>query len=151
MPESLIKDILSNLWKKFWISMSLPILLFVGVVILQKQGIRIIPPGNIRIWGILLLVLSAAFGAALPVFLRTSFHGKFLKDNNVNISEYNEYQKKLFILCSVAVVPASFAYMFIVSPLYMYGSVLAALYGIYSTLPFKDKISRELRMYKIEA
>ncbi|MCD6397878.1 MAG: hypothetical protein J7L71_10090 [Spirochaetaceae bacterium] len=150
MPDYSIKDILSNLWKKFWISMSLPILLFIGVVILQKLEIRIIPPGSIRIWGILLFVLAAAFGVALPILQRTSFHDKFLKDNNVNIAEYIEYQKRLFILCSIAVVPASFAYMFIVSPLYMYGSVLAALYGIYSTLPFKDKITKELRMYKIE-
>jgi len=150
MPDYSIKDILSSLWKKFWMSMSFPILLFVGVVILQKLELRIIPPGNIRIWGILLLVLAAAFGAALPILQRTSFHDKFLKDNNVNISEYIEYQKRLFILCSVAVVPASFAYMFIVSPLYMYGSVLAALYGIYSTLPFRDKIIKELKMYKIE-
>ncbi len=150
MPENSIKAVINNLWKFFWISMSLPILFFIGIVILQKLEIRIIPPGNIRAWGILLFVLSAAFGAALPVLLRTSFHDKFLKDKNVNISEYIVYQKKLFILCSIAVIPASFAYMFIVSPLYMYGSVLAALYGIYSTLPFKDKIFRELRMYKIE-
>ncbi len=150
MPNYSIKDILSSLWKKFWISMSLPILLFIGVVILQKLEIGIIPPGSIRIWGILLFVLAAAFGAALPVLLRTTFHDKFLKNNNVNVPEYIEYQKKLFILCSVAIVPASFAYMFIVSPLYMYGSVLAALYGIYSALPFKDKISKELGMYKLE-
>ncbi len=150
MPSYSIEDVLSNLWKKFWISMSLPILFFAGVVILQILEIRIIPPGNIRIWGILLFVLAAAFGAAIPVLQRTLFHDKFLKDNIVNISKYIKYQKKLFILCSVAVIPASFAYMFIVSPLYMYGSVLAALYGIYSTLPFKDKITKELRIYKIE-
>ena len=150
MSEYSIKDVLNKLWKKFWISMSLPMLLFVGVVIIQKLEMHIIPPGSIRIWGILLFVLAAAFGAALPILQRTSFHDKFLKDNNVNIPEYIEYQKRLYLLCSVAIVPASFAYLFIVSPLYMYGSVLAALYGIYSILPFKDKIIKELKMYKID-
>ena len=138
------------MWKCFWISISLPLLLFTGVVLIQQLGIRVIPPGNIRIWGILLLVLSAALGVALPVFQRTSFHDRYLKNNSSNITEYVDYQRKLFILCSAAIVSASLAYLFIVSPLYMYGSVLAALYGVYSSLPFKDKVSKELAMYKIE-
>lgn len=149
MSENTIKDIPSTLWKTFLISMMLPLLLFSGVVILHQLDIRIVPPGNIRVWGILLFVLSVALGAALPVFFRTSFHSRYIKQSGVSILEYLAHQRNLIAICSISVIPASIAYLFIVSPLYMYGSILAALYGIYSTLPFKEKIVNELKIYKL--
>ena len=150
MSENTIKDILSTLWKTFRISLVLPVLLFSGVVILHQLDIRFVPPGNIRVWGISLLVFSVAFGVAVPVLLRTSFHGKYIKQKSVAISEYLIYQRNMIRVCSIAIVSASIAYLFIVSPLYMYGSILAALYGIYSALPFKEKIVKELKIYKLE-
>ncbi len=142
--------ILKKLWSVFLISMALPLLLFAGVVVVHQLGIRISPPGSIRVWGIILFILSVALGAALPVFLRTSFHSKYIKKNSIGKTEYLAYQQKVITVCSIAVVSASLAYLFIVSSLYMYGSILAALYGIYSALPFKEKIVNELKIYKLE-
>ena len=149
MPENTSKDVLKKIWKTFLINLALPFLLFIGVVILHQLHIRFSPPGNIRIWGILLLVFSVALGVAVPVLLRTSFHGKYVKQNSVTISEFLIYQRNLIAVCSIAVVSASLAYLFIVSPLYMYGSILAALYGVYSVLPFKEKIVKELMIFKL--
>ncbi len=150
MTEKSTMFILKKLWNFFWLSIVLPLILFIAVVIVHKIDITVTVPGNVRIWGIALLVVSVTMGVAIPVRLRTLFYSKSLKLESTSVVDYLSYQKKLITVCSIAIVPASFAYMFIVSPLYMYGSVLAALYGIYSTLPFKDKIFRELRMYKIE-
>ena len=150
MSENTFKDILGTLWKTLWISLALPFVLFSCVVILHQLNIRIVPPGNIRVWGILLFVLSVALGVALPVFFRTSFHSRYIKQGGVGILEYLSHQRNLIAVCSIAVISASIAYLFIVSPLYMYGSILAALYGIYSALPFKEKIVKELKIYKLE-
>ncbi|MCK5201895.1 MAG: hypothetical protein KAR21_26255 [Spirochaetales bacterium] len=150
MPINDTGNILKKLWGMFWVSIVLPIILFAGVVLVHQSGIRITAPWNIRIWGISLLVFSVAFGVAFPVLFRTSFHGKYLKHNSTTISEYLIYQRTLIAVCSIAIISASIAYLFIVSPLYMYGSILAALYGIYSAIPFKEKIVNELKIYKLE-
>jgi len=149
MPEENTGNILKRLWILFWLSIISPLLLFIAVVIIHQMGIIIIAPGNIRVWGILLLVLSVSFGVALPVLFRTSFHGNYLKTKKVTLSDYFIYQRKMVVVCAVSIIPASGAYLLIVSPLYMYGSILAALYGIYSTLPFSDKIVNELKMYSL--
>ncbi len=144
------KDISKTLWKFFWFSIVLPLILFIGVVVVHQLEISFIPPGDLRIWGIFLFVFSVTVGVALPVLLRTSFHGKYIKQNSTTISEYLGYQRNLIIVCSIAIISASIAYLFIVSPLYMYGSILAALYGIYSTIPFNERIANELKIYKLE-
>ena len=143
-------SILKRLWKIFWVSSVLPLLIFTGVVIVHQLGLEIAFSGNIRIWGILLLVFSVTFGVAIPVFFRTSFHGKYIKQSGTDISNYLIYQRKVNIVCSISIVFASIAYLLVVSPLYMYGSILAALYGVYSVIPFKEKIEAELKMYKLE-
>ncbi|MCK5644404.1 MAG: hypothetical protein KAJ19_26630 [Gammaproteobacteria bacterium] len=150
MPVNNTGNILKKLWGMFWLSIVLPLILFAGVILVHQLGIRITAPGNIRILGIFLLVFSVAFGVAVPVLLRTSFHGKYVKQKSVAISEYLIYQRTLIAVCSLAIISASIAYLFIVSPLYMYGSILAALYGIYSAIPFKEKIVNELKIYKLE-
>ena len=150
MYENSDEYLLKKLWKSFLVSMVLPLLLFAGVAVMHQMEIRIFPPGNIRIWGIILFVFSVTLGAAVPVFLRTSFHSRYVKQNSVTASEYLFYQRTLIAVCSIAVVTASLAYLFIVSSLYMYGSTLAALYGIYSVLPFRLKIENELKIYKLK-
>ena len=143
-------NISKKLLKVFWFSLALPLLLFLAVAITLQLGIRYNPPGNIRIWGILLLVLSVTFGVALPVLFRTFFHGKYIKHKSVSISEYLVYQRGLITVCSIAIISASISYLFIVSTLYMYGSILAALYGVYSAIPFNERIVKELKIYKLE-
>lgn len=128
----------------------LPVLLFVAVAIFHQTDISIISLNNRRIWGILLLVASVSTGIALPIFIRTLFLNKFAKKRLVLFEEYIQYQRNLIILSSVALVCASIAYLLVVSPLYLYGSMLAALYGIYSILPFKAKINSELIYFKLQ-
>ncbi len=150
MSEITTKNILKKLWKTFWIITVLPLLLFMGVVLVHQLEIRITAPGNIRTWGIFLLVFSVTFGVAVPVYIRTSFHGRYVKENHIAISKYLIYQRNMITVCSIAIVSASLAYLFIVSPLYLYGSILTALYGIYSVLPFRIKIENELRIFRLD-
>jgi len=149
MPKNEAGSILKKLWGMFWFIIALPLVIFAGVVIVHQTGVNFIIPGSIRIWGIFLLVFSVTFGVALPVLLRTFFHGKYVKQKSVDYSEYVLYQRNMIVVCSIAIVSASIAYLFIVSPLYMYGSILAALYGVYSALPFREKIVNELKIYKL--
>jgi len=150
MPDIVTEKVLKKLWKTFWVIAVLPLLLFMGVVLVHQLGIKVTAPGNIRTWGIFLLVFSVAFGVAVPVYMRTSFHGRYVKENHIVISKYLVYQRNMIMICSIAIVSASLAYLFIVSSLYLYGSILTALYGIYSVLPFRIKIEKELRIYRLD-
>jgi hypothetical protein len=128
----------------------LPLLLFISVAIIHKTGIKIPSIPYIRFYGIFLFVCSVTFGAALPIFIRTAFYNRFVTNKSVLPEEYTHYQSVLMALSSVAVVSASLAYLLVVSPLYLYGSTLAAIYGIYSVIPFQSKIEKELSIYKLQ-
>ena len=150
MPINEAGSILKKMWSMFWFIIALPMVIFASVVIVHQTGVNFIISGSIRIWGISLFIFSVTFGVALPVLLRTFFHGKYIKHKMVDYSEYVLYQRNMIVVCSIAVVSASVAYLLVLSPLYMYGSILAALYGVYSVMPFKEKIEGELKMYKLE-
>jgi len=116
--------------------------------LLHRMNITIPQPfGSLRAWGIILLVLSMLLGVALPVLIRTMFHKRALDAKHVDPAAFVAYQKRMVIISISAAYVAGIAYLLMVPNLYLYGSVLAGLYGIYSAIPSERKLAGELRFY----
>ncbi len=132
----------------FWVLTGLA-LTFLGIgYLLHKMNITIQAPfDGLRAWGIFLLLLSVIFGVALPILLRTLFNKRAVEEKHVELVLFVAHQKRLVIISISAAYIAGIAYLLMVPNLYLYGSVLAGLYGIYSAIPSERKLKGELRYY----
>jgi hypothetical protein len=137
-----------SLNRLFWVLTVLAIA-FLGLgYLLHKSNITIQAPfGSLRAWGIFLLVLSVILGVALPILLRTLFNKRAVEEKHVELVLFLAHQKRLVVVSVSAAYAACIAYLFLVPNLYLYGSVLAGLYGIYSAIPSERKLKGELRYY----
>jgi hypothetical protein len=132
----------------FW-ALTLPAVALLGIVFAaHRLGVWIDPPfGTLRGWGIVLLVLSVVFGVALPILIRTLFNKRAVERKRVEMIAFTDYQRRLVVISIAAAYIAGIAYLLAVPKLYLYGSVLAGLYGIYSAIPSERKLAGELRFY----
>jgi len=137
--------------KLYWIfagTITPVVLFFAADVVMHQMGIRVMLPfGSPRLWGITVLILSVLCGAALPILMRSAFQTRAAGARSVGIEEYASLQVRLIVISMIAALPACVAYLFVLPKLYLYGSVLAGLYGIYSSIPSRRKINAELRYY----
>jgi predicted secreted protein len=106
-----------------------------------------VPFGSLRVWGIFLLVVSVLLGVAIPVLFRTMFNKRAVDAKYVAPAAFVGHQKRLVVISISAAYVAGLAYLLVVPNLYLYGSVLAGLYGIYSAIPSERKLEGELRFY----
>jgi hypothetical protein len=122
---------------------------FLGLgYVLHRMAITIQAPfGSLRAWGILLLVVSVLLGVAIPVLFRTMFNKRAVDARHVNLADFVAHQRRLVVVSISAAYVAGIAYLLLVPNLYLYGSVLAGLYGIYSAIPSERKLKGELRFY----
>ncbi len=124
------------------------VLFFAADVVIHQMRIQVsLPFGTPRLWGIAVLILSVLCGAALPILMRAGFQTWAAGTRSVGIEEYANLQARLIVLSMIAALLACVAYLFLLPKLYLYGSVLAGLYGIYSAIPTRRKINAELRYY----
>ena len=132
----------------FWVLTFLAIAVLGLGYLLHRMDISISPlVGGLRAWGIFLLVVSVFMGVALPVLIRTLFNKRAVDAKHVDLASFVAYQKRIVIISVSAAYVAGIAYMLVVPNLYLYGSVLAGLYGIYSAVPSERKLAGELRFY----
>jgi hypothetical protein len=101
--------------------------------------VAISPPfGQFRVWGILLLIVSV--GVTLPILLRTLFNRRAVEVKQVALVDFVAHQQRLVVVSISAAYVTGVAYLLLVPNLYLYGSVLAGLYGIYSAIPSERKL-----------
>jgi predicted secreted protein len=134
----------------FWILTFLAVA-FLGLgYLLHRMAVPISPPfGQLRAWGILLLILSVILGVALPILLRTLFNRTAVQAKRVGMAAFTDHQRRLVVISISAAYMAGVAYLLLVPNLYLYGSVLAGLYGIYSAIPSERKLKGEMRFYGV--
>ena len=132
----------------FWVLTVLAVA-FLGLgYLLHRMNIEIPTPfGSLRAWGIFLLLLSVILGVALLVLLRTLFNKRAVEEKHVELVLFLAHQKRLVVVSVSAAYAACIAYLLMVPNLYLYGSVLAGLYGIYSAITSERKLKGELRFY----
>jgi hypothetical protein len=145
------RDLVRKLNSLFWILTFLAVA-FLGLgYLLHKMNVPISSPwGELRGWGILLLIVSVILGVALPILLRTMFNKRAVNAKHVELVDYVSHQRRLVVISISAAYVAGVAYLLLVPNLYLYGSVLAGLYGIYSAIPSERKLKGEMRFYKVE-
>ena len=132
----------------FWVLTFLAVAVLGLGYLLHRMDISIPQPvGGLRAWGIFLLVVSVLMGVALPVLIRTLFNKRAVDAKHVDLAGFIAYQRRMVIISISAAYVAGIAYMLVVPNLYLYGSVLAGLYGIYSAIPSERKLAGELRFY----
>ena len=142
-------DIRKDLLRIFWILSGIVIIIFLTVFFLHRADLAPrLQQEHLRVTGIITLVLTAILSAALPILMRTLFVSRTTRDRRFYIPEYRRLQKTLIILPMIGAFFAGFAYLFLVPKLHLYGSVLFALYGIYSALPAQKKIQGELNYFE---
>ena len=144
-----MKELNRTLWRRFVIT-CVPFGLLVAAAYLTHLGnpSSLLPPRILRPAGVILFVISVVLNVGVPIILRTRFHdGAIAADKQIGIEDYLVYQSRMFITVGVGGAIAGLAYLLVVPNLPLYGSVLSALYGIYSILPFSEKISGELKAY----
>jgi len=137
-----------SLNRLFWV-LTVVAVAFLGVgFLLHKMTITIQAPfGSLRAWGIFLLVLSVILGVALPILIRTMFNKRAVDAKRVSLAAFVAHQKRVVVVSVSAAYTAGIAYLLMLPNLYLYGSVLAGLYGIYSAIPSERKLKGELRFY----
>ncbi len=147
MNQELIA-LLRKLNSLFWVLTLLAVAVLGSGYLLHRMNIPISPPwGGLRAWGILLLIVSVILGVALPIMLRTIFNKRAVDQKQVVMAAFVDHQKRLVVISISAAYVAGVAYLLLVPNLYLYGSVLAGLYGIYSAIPNERKLKGEMRFY----
>jgi hypothetical protein len=140
--------LISRLNRLFWALTLPPIVLLVLGYLLQRTGISVtLPAGVPRALGIVIFLVSVFLGIALPVLLRTLFNKRAVEAKRVEFGDFSVHQKRLVAVSVSAAYVAAIAYLLGVPNMYLYGSVLAGLYGIYSAIPSERKLKGELRFY----
>ena len=143
--------LIKRLRKIFWILASVAAALFGVDFLLFMLKISIVFPGiPIGVLGLVLLMLSVFFGVAFPILIRTLFQTRAAKRKQVGFREMESFQVKLVVIPFIAAYAADMACLFIVPDVHLYGSVLCALYGIYSALPVRRKILADLNYYGLK-
>jgi hypothetical protein len=134
----------------FW-GLTLPAAAFLAAgYLLHRMELAVSPPaGALRAWGIGLLIAAVTLGAALPVLLRTLFNRAAMRAGKVEPGEFAAHQKRLVAVAVSSAYVAGLSYLLLVPPLYLYGSVLAGLYGIYSAIPSERKLKAEKKFYGV--
>jgi len=136
----------------FWIMTGIALVFFIINLIIHYQlKLSVKPPfGSLMVWGLFLFIISVVAGIALPILLRTLFHSRAHKEKKAQFPGYAVLQERIMVISLLSAIPANIAYLYLVPKLYLYGSVIAALYGIYSSLPSKKKITGELKYYGLD-
>jgi len=144
-------ELVRGLNRLFW-TLTVLAVAFLGLgYLLHRMGIKISASlGNLQVWGIFLLTLAAFLGVALPILLRTMFNKRAVDTKQVSMADFTVHQKRLVTIPICAAYVAGVAYILVVPALYLYGSVLCGLYGIYSAIPQERKLKGEMRYYGLE-
>ena len=145
-------DILvKRLTRIFSILASVAVVLFGVDFLLYVLKVPIVLPGiPIGVLGLVFLMISVFFGVALPILMRTLFQTRAAKRKRVGLGEMESFQVKLVVIPLIAAYSADLACLFIVPNIHLYGSVLCALYGIYSAIPVRRKILADLNYYGLK-
>ncbi len=140
-------ELVRSLNRLFW-TLTAVAVAFLGLgYLLRRMEITVSSSGNLKVWGIFLLTLAAILGVALPILLRTVFNKRAVDTTQVTMADFVAHQRRLVVIPISAAYVAGVAYILVVPGLYLYGSVLCGLYGIYSAIPQERKLKGEMRYY----
>lgn len=151
-PHFVQEDQLQHIMNRLWIVFSLccapfATLLLIGWLVHYNDPASLLAEGTRRLTGIVIFLLTVIATVALPILVRVRFHDRAVKEKVATLESYIQVQKQQMLLIGIGSTMAGLAYLLVIPNLYLYGSVLSALYGIYSVLPSERKTAGELKAY----
>ena len=148
MNQMTVEDLFREVRRVFIVAAAGAVLGLLAVFLLHTAGIAVTPPlFSVRAWGILTLILSVLFGVALPILMRTYYHEYRFRKRKADHSSYRKLQINLVIVSTLGAYVALVAYLFSVPKLHLGASVIAGIYGVYSSIPSKGKHKADMNYY----
>ena len=136
-----------KIWYRFGLAvLPFALLLAAGYLVHRTGPETLLDSLSPRTAGLVLLMVSVGMAVAFPILLRVRFHN-LCRSDGISLDRYMSFQSGLMALVGTGGIAAGTAYLLVVPGLYLYGSVLAALYGVYSILPSRQKTTGELKAY----
>ncbi len=143
-----MKSLVKSLWKYFiFACVPFAVLLAAGWVLHRNNPASILSEAFLRPVGAAVFLSSVLLNVALPIFLRVRFHNAAIANPPLKAEDYLIHQKRQAAVIGAGGAAAGMACVFVLSNLFLYGSVLCALYGLYSILPSEKKNAGELKAY----
>ena len=144
MNQMTVEDLFREVRRVFIVAAAGAVLGLLAVFLLHT----VTPPlFSVRAWGILTLILSVLFGVALPILMRTYYHEYRFRKRKADHSSYRKLQINLVIVSTLGAYVALVAYLFSVPKLHLGASVIAGIYGVYSSIPSKGKHKADMNYY----
>ena len=94
-------------------------------------------------------ILSALFGVALPIFLRTLFANRIRLRKGISEDELLRFERRVIQTVMVTPYLALLAYTVDLPRFHMAGVILIALYAVYYHYPSVRRIAYERRIFKV--
>ncbi len=127
------------------------VIIYSSVFLYHRRGGGTFFEGEtLRTAGLVFFILAIACGVAGPILLRVLIQDRMVKSGALSAGEYLNHNLRINAVTMLAVIFSGVNYFLAVPDLYLYGSVLAAIYGIYGIIPVEKKIAAEVRYYRIE-
>ena len=114
--------------------------------VLFSDFMKAVPYGTA---GTVLLVMSASFSLALPLFYRSLFAGTVRGRTSITGKEFMRFQKRLLCIGLATPYVSACAILFRFSGLYLYGPVLLSLYSLYFYFPSKKRIDYDIKLFRV--
>jgi hypothetical protein len=105
---------------------------------------------NTRFFSASVLIISAVFSVAGPVFLRTIFAYRTKGKDYTPLENFIRFEKNLIRLALIAPYCAVIAYLFDLPYFYMAGTFLISLYAVYYFYPSKRRIKFEEGIFRVK-
>jgi len=114
-------------------------------------GIALPAPSLPIPWGPIAFILTAACGLAAPILYRTAFALIWRKRAPIAASVFVRFERNLIWLGMISLTLAMSADLLAVPLFYQAGSLLMALYAVYSTFPSQKRLSLDRRLFRISS
>ena len=137
--------------KKIYLKLLYPFLILIVLIYLgQFLGIfgRVDKEFSKNI-SVTLLVLTALFSVALPIFYRSLFANKVKDRKSITINEFLKFEKNLIIIAMIAPYFLVFTVLLNLSGFYFGTIVIIALYAVYYYYPSEKRVEFEKKLFRI--
>lgn len=137
--------------KKIYLKLLYPFLILIVLIYLgQFLGIfgRVEKEFSKNI-SVTLLVLTALFSVALPIFYRSLFANKVKNRKSITINEFLKFEKNLIIIAMIAPYFLVFTVLLNLSGFYFGTIVIIALYAVYYYYPSEKRVEFEKKLFRI--
>ena len=102
-------------------------------------------------WGPVVFILAAACGLAGPILYRTYFAFVCRNRSGIDPDMFMRFERHLILIGMASLALAMGADMLAVPLFYRAGSLLTALYAVYSTFPSRSRLALDRRLFRVVA